>query len=163
MPAMLDEIDAHLPQPRRWRSAMALRGLGSSPRSVKRRGLSVTFIAAAAAPFITAAALGRDVAPANTLADLSRQFSACMASRPLARSGSQMTIAFAMRRDGSVFGKPRITYSRLEGDAEARRHFVASVEQAAASCLPLKVTPALGAAIAGRIFTITFGTGDPRA
>ncbi len=74
-----------------------------------------------------------------------------------------MTIAFAMRRDGSVFGKPRITYSRLEGDAEAHRRFAASVEQAVGSCLPLKITPALGAAIAGRIFTVTIGGPDPGA
>ena len=114
------------------------------------RGLALVGVAGASAS-------AGDAAPANTLADLSRQFSACMATRPLENSSSQMTIAFAMRRDGSVMGKPRITYSHLEGDAPAKQRFVASVERAVGSCLPIGVTPALGGAIAGRIFTITLG------
>ena len=69
--------------------------------------------------------MASDAMPANTLADLGRQFSACMATRPLERSGSQMTIAFAMKRDGSVFGKPRITLfasrGRREDEAALRR------------------------------------------
>ena len=112
---------------------------------------------ALASVVLSALAMAEDTAPANTLADLGRQFSACMAARPLERSGSQMTISFAMKRDGSVFGKPRITYSHLEGDAATKQRFVASVEQAVGSCLPMKVTPALGGAIAGRVFTITLG------
>jgi hypothetical protein len=112
---------------------------------------------ALAAVVLPSVAMAEDATPANTLADLGRQFSACMATRPLERSGSQMTIAFAMKRDGSVFGKPRITYSHLEGDAATRQRFVASVGQAVGSCLPMKVTPALGGAIAGRVFTITLG------
>ena len=127
-----------------------------------RRGwvwLSPVWLGALAA--MSAPALAEDATPANTLADLSRQFSACMATRPLDRSSSQMTIAFAMRRDGSVLGTPRITYSHLDGDAATKQRFVASVDRAVQSCLPMKITPALGGAIAGRIFTITFeGKGE---
>jgi hypothetical protein len=103
------------------------------------------------------AALAEDAAPANTLMELRRQFGGCLASKPFGPPGSQVTITFMMKRDGSVFGKPRITFSHLEGDAEARRSFIDDAERAVEACLPLKITPALGGAIAGRQFFITLG------
>jgi hypothetical protein len=84
-----------------------------------------------------------------------------MTSHPLGPQGSRMTIAFAMRADGSILGKPRISYSQLEGDADTKARFVGAVQGAIDSCLPLKVTPALGAAVAGRPFTITLGRSQP--
>ena len=95
--------------------------------------------------------------------DLRRQFSACLEGTPLElATGSQVTITFAMRRDGSVFGKPRISYSHFEGSAEARRHFLEVAHRAVNRCLPLKVTPALGGAIAGQVFFITLGGPRPQ-
>ena len=80
-----------------------------------------------------------------------------MAGKPLGPAGSQLTIMFMMKRDGSIFGKPRITYSHVEGDEEARQRFVDDVERAVMACLPFRVTPALGGAIAGRLFSVTLG------
>ena len=74
-----------------------------------------------------AAALAQDAAPANTLMDLQRQFGACMGGKPLGPAGSRLTIMLMMKRDGSIFGKPRITFSHLEGDADARQRFVDDV------------------------------------
>jgi hypothetical protein len=107
-----------------------------------------------------ALAFAEDAGAANTLTDLRRQFGACLGPA-LAPAGSQVTIAFMARRDGSLFGRPRITWSHLEGDADAKRRFLAAAEQAVDACLPLKLTPALGGAIAGRIFTITLGREKP--
>ena len=113
--------------------------------------------AAAAAALIAATfAVAQEATPANTLMDLRRQFENCLSRAPLP-TGSRVTIVFMMKRDGSIFGKPRITYSHLEGDAEARWRFLDDAGRAVDSCLPLKVTPALGAAIAGRMFSITLG------
>ena len=98
---------------------------------------------------------------ANTLAELRRQFGGCLAHTPLGANGSRVTIVFMTTRDGSIFGKPRITYSHLEGDEQARARFLADAERAVNSCLPLNVTPALGAAIAGRMFSITLGREKP--
>jgi GH24 family phage-related lysozyme (muramidase) len=117
---------------------------------------------AAAAALLAAAAMAEEAAPADTLVELRRQFGACLSRTPLVASGSRVTIVFMAKRDGSIFGKPRITYSRLEGDAEARERFLADAERAVDSCLPLKVTPALGAAIAGRMFSITLGREKPQ-
>ncbi len=109
-------------------------------------------VAAAAALLAATVAVAQDAALANSLVDLRRQFGGCLSRTPLGANGSIVTIAFMMRRDGSIFGMPRITYSRLEGDAEARERFLEDAERAVNSCLPLKVTPALGAAIAGGSF-----------
>jgi hypothetical protein len=62
-----------------------------------------------------------------------------------------------MKRDGSIFGKPRITFSHLEGDKNARQQFIDDAERAVQGCLPFQITPSLGGAIAGRPFFITLG------
>ena len=107
------------------------------------------------------AGLAEDAAPANTLAELQRQFGACMAGKPLGPPGSRLTIMLTMKRDGSIFGKPRITFSHLEGDANQRRRFVDDAERAVEACLPFRITPALGQAIAGRPFFVTLSRPKP--
>ena len=116
-------------------------------------------IIALAAAFACAApaTLAEEAAPANTLIDLQRQFGACMKGKSAGPAGSRLTIMLMMKRDGSIFGKPRITFSHLEGDKEARQAFVDDVERAVEACLPFRITPSLGGAIAGRPFVITFG------
>jgi hypothetical protein len=98
-----------------------------------------------------------DGAPANTLVDLQRQFGACMTGKPAGPAGSRLTIMLMMKRDGSIFGKPRITFSHLEGDRQARQAFIDDVDRAVEACLPFRITPSLGGAIAGRPFVLTFG------
>ncbi len=107
-------------------------------------------------------AAAQGAAPASTLMDLRRQFEGCLAATPVSVEGSRVTIVFMLKRDGSIFGKPRITFSHLEGDAAARQRFVDDAARAVNSCLPLKVTPALGGAIAGRMFSITLGREKPQ-
>ncbi len=112
--------------------------------------------AALASLLLVAPAGAQETAPANSLQELQRQFSSCLAKSP-PLVGSQITIMFAVRRDGSAFGKPRVTYSHLTGDADQKRRFLAEVGRAIDACLPLRVTPALGGAIAGRLFWVTLG------
>ena len=81
-----------------------------------------------------------ETAPANTLMDIRRQFAACMAGKSLGPAGSQLTIMLMMKRDGSIFGKPRITFSHLEGDEDAKQRFVDDAERAINACLPFRVT-----------------------
>jgi hypothetical protein len=114
-----------------------------------------------AALLMATGALAQNGAPANTLMDIRRQFSACLEGTPI-QTPSAITIAFAMRRDGSLIGKPRISYSHLIGDADARRRFVDEARRALNTCLPLKITPALGAAIAGQIFVVTLVGEEPQ-
>lgn len=116
----------------------------------------------ALAMLLPAIAVAEEATPADTLIDLRRQFGACISRAPIAAAGSRVTIVFMTKRDGSIFGKPRITYSHLEGDAEEQRRFLQDAEHAVDSCLPLKVTRALGAAIAGKMFAITLGREKPQ-
>ena len=129
------------------------RGLGTGARAM------IVWVAASACALSAARAQGP--APANTLVDLQRQFGACMAGKPLGPPGSRLTIMLMMKRDGSIFGKPRITFSHLEGDADARQRFVDDAERAVEACLPFRITSSLGGAIAGRPFVITLGRPKP--
>jgi hypothetical protein len=106
-------------------------------------------------------ALAEGAAPANTLVDLQSQFGACMAGKAAGPAGSRLTIMLMMKRDGSIFGKPRITFSHLEGDKDSRQQFIDDAERAVEACLPFRITPSLGGAIAGRPFVITLGRPKP--
>jgi hypothetical protein len=93
---------------------------------------------------------------ANSLPDLSRALGLCIGA-PTDNAGSELTIVFALKRDGSLLGTPRITHSHLMGDADAQKNFVAVVLSALEKCLPVKITDDLGGAIAGRLFSIRVG------
>ncbi len=124
-----------------------------SPMTPARAMIALVAALACAAPL----ALAQDTAPANTLVELQRQLGACMGDKSFGPAGSRLTIMLMMKRDGSIFGQPRITFSHLEGDKEARQRFIDDAERAVDACLPLRITPSLGGAIAGRQFFITLG------
>ncbi len=42
----------------------------------------------------------------------------------------EITLLFSLRRDGTLIGRPRATWSKLAGDEETQRAFVASVLEA---------------------------------
>jgi hypothetical protein len=106
--------------------------------------------------FLAASPIEARSAPANTLPDLWRELSACVKG-PGDSAGSELTIIFALKRDGSLLGKPRITHSHLLGDADAQNAFVAGAIGALAKCLPISITDDLGGAIAGRPLSIRIG------
>ena len=124
-----------------------------SPMTLARAMIALVAALACAAPL----ALAQDTAPANTLVELQRQLGACMGDKSFGPAGSRLTIMLMMKRDGSIFGKPRITFSHLEGDKEAGQRFIDDAERAVDACLPLRITLSLGSAIAGRQFFITLG------
>jgi hypothetical protein len=105
--------------------------------------------------FLAASPIEARSAPANTLPDLWRELSACV--KGPGDTGSELTIIFALKRDGSLLGKPRITHSHLLGDADAQNAFVAVAIGALAKCLPISITDDLGGAIAGRPLSIRIG------
>lgn len=91
----------------------------------------------------------------STLGEVGPALTRCWRA-PDGLEGHEVTLRFSLRRDGTLIGAPRITYSRLPGDDADARRFVASVLAAVAACLPVAVTDELGAAIAGRPLTIRF-------
>jgi hypothetical protein len=92
-------------------------------------------------------------APANTLRELFPALTRCWHA-PAQSEGSAVTVGITLRRDGTMFGQPTITYSKLMGDAEAQKRFVASVLAS--------ITNGLGGAIAGRRILIRFESHAPQ-
>lgn len=101
---------------------------------------------------------------ANTLHDLWAAVGGCARHAQVAReaAGSEVTVLFTLKRDGSLQGKPRITYARLIGDGEQQRAFIAASLSAIAGCFPISITDGLGGAVAGRPirFRIISGSRD---
>jgi hypothetical protein len=94
-------------------------------------------------------------APANTLRELFAELERCFVT-PKGVVGSELTIVFSLRRDGGLLGKPRISFSKLGGDALEKRKFAGDIANAFDKCLPVSITDALGGAIAGRPMSIRF-------
>lgn len=71
-------------------------------------------------------------------------------------TGAMVSLRFSLRRDGSLFGQPRVTWETRRGDAEFQQRFSNSAIAAIRSCTPMRLSAGLGASIAGRPFTIRF-------
>ena len=91
--------------------------------------------------------------PANSLRELSSELNACVKA-PSGPARSELTIVFALTRNGALLGKPTISHSQLVGSPEAQRTFVEDAVRALAKCFPVRVTAGLGNAIAGRPLSI---------
>ncbi|MDP4003407.1 hypothetical protein [Methylobacterium sp. NEAU K] len=93
--------------------------------------------------------------PADTLAELYPVLAACWhpptgLGRPRAGSDDvEITVRLSLRRDGSLIGTPRITYTAGFAQGQ-RRSLVNATLDALADCTPARITPGLGRAIAGR-------------
>ena len=94
-------------------------------------------------------------APVATLRDLGPALTACFHA-PAGSAGSRVTVRFSLTRQGTVFGEPRITFSKLTGSPDDRKAFVATALAALAACTPVALTPGLGGALAGRPISVTF-------
>src|SRR4051812_7326887 len=102
-----------------------------------------------------------ELAPINTLSELFPMLTRCW-SAPAGGEGSMVTVGITLRRDGTVFGQPTITYSRPTGDTGAQKRFVASALTTLAACTPVAITDGLGGAIAGRRIFIRFESQVPQ-
>ncbi|MFG4693398.1 hypothetical protein ACF0BX_19900 [Acinetobacter baumannii] len=90
--------------------------------------------------------------PANSLTGLWAALGTCTQHARVApeAAGSEVTVLFTLRRDGTLQGKPRITYARLVGDRDQQQAFLAATLAAIAGCFPIAITDGLGGAVAGR-------------
>jgi len=69
--------------------------------------------------------------------------------------GDQITVQLSFRRDGSIFGKPRVNYVKPMNGSSAQA-LTESIFKAIDACLPLQFTPQLAANIGGQVFVIRF-------
>ena len=124
-------------------------------RSRCKGGRSVLRVIAAIGCALAASPASASNAPANTLRELFAELNRCLVT-PKGRVGSELTIAFSLRRDGALLGKPKISFAKLPGDVSEQRDFAEGVEAAFNKCLPVAITDGLGGAIAGRPLSMRF-------
>jgi hypothetical protein len=111
---------------------------------------------------LTLAALATSVlaqqpqASLNTLNDLGAALRACWVPPPLdqSRPGMQITVMMSFKRNGDLFGQPRITFETAGASDDERLAYRVAVAQMLKRCSPLPFTDALGNAVAGRPFTM---------
>ncbi len=91
----------------------------------------------------------------NTLNELSA-LRACWKPPALenAHPGMQMTMRFALNRDGKMIGPPQVTYSTAEVSPRTREIYREAMLQSLEACTPFPLTGGLGGAIAGRPFFV---------
>jgi hypothetical protein len=92
----------------------------------------------------------------NTLNELGATLRACWIPPPLdqARVGMQVTVQMTFRRNGELFGKPRIAFESSGASDDERLVYRVAVAEMLKRCAPLPFTDALGNAVAGRPFTM---------
>lgn len=122
------------------------------------RPIRVTSTALAIAAVATCAAAQRVQAPLNTLREVGAALRACWVPPPIDRSrpGMQITVQMSFKRNGELFGRPRITFESAGASEDERLSYRVAVAQMLQRCAPLPFTDALGNAVAGRPFTIRF-------
>ena len=122
----------------------------------RRAALVAPFVLSAASLLLSgvgALAAAPGDGPGNVPRDVARSIARCWHPP---HEGDEITLRMSFRRDGSIFGKPRITYEKASGGADGEAALANSIFAAIEACSPLRFTPSLGAAIAGRTFLIRF-------
>jgi hypothetical protein len=116
--------------------------------------LQVTGAALAIAVVVSSAAAQKPQAPLNSLKDIGAALQACWVPPPLdqSRPGMQITVLMSFRRNGELFGQPRITFESAGASEDERLAYRIAVAQMLQRCAPLPFTEALGNAMAGRPF-----------
>jgi len=120
-----------------------------------------SFVAAAAIGIslglAAAPAAGQD-ARIDTLKELFAALGRCWKSPALSQgsAGMQITVLVSFRRDGSVLGKPRITFESPEASDDDRLAYRVAVMETLQRCAPLPFTEGLAGAMAGRPITMRF-------
>lgn len=87
--------------------------------------------------------------------DIADRLSSCWRP-PALKAQREVTIRLAFRRDGRPIAEPRITYTAGARNDVERNGIRASILKAVRDCGPLRFTPGLASAIAGRPITIRF-------
>jgi hypothetical protein len=93
--------------------------------------------------------------PVDSIKEMSAAIYACWKPPP-GTAGMSLTLRFSLRRNGTLIGKPRATFSDLRANDTLSRAFVASVLKALDEALPLPFSDSMGGAIAGRMLAPRF-------
>src|SRR5262249_4286871 len=94
----------------------------------------------------------------NTLTDLESALLACWVAPAMEQSrlGMQITVLMSFKRNGELFGEPRIVFQSREGSKTGLSSYRSGVAQTLKQCAALPFTEAFGSTVAGQPFTMTF-------
>ena len=86
------------------------------------------------------------------------RFGACWKPPPASQANPdvEITAIVTFRRDGSIFGHPKITYESENATDNDRIEYRIAVMETLQRCTPMPFTEGMGGAIAGRPFAIRF-------
>jgi hypothetical protein len=120
--------------------------------------LQIAGEAALAIAALLASAAAQNPHPIYTLTDLEAALLACWVPPPMEQSrlGMQITVLMSFKRNGELFGQPRITFQSREASDTERSPYRIAVAQMLERCASLPFTEALGSSIAGQPLTMTF-------
>ncbi len=96
----------------------------------------------------------------DRFAEVAPALARCFSLPPDVTWGS-VTLRVSLKRDGSIFGLPRVPYSDA-ATANQKSDLAQSLLAGVKRCTPLPLSPSLGAAVAGEIFAIRFIHEDKR-
>jgi hypothetical protein len=127
-------------------------------RKAEQTAQTLIALGIAIAAVATSAAAQKPQAPLNMLKDIGAALQACWVPPPMdqSRPGMQITVQMSFKRNGELFGQPRITFESAGASDDERLAYRIAVAQMLQRCAPLPFTEALGNAVAGRPFTMRF-------
>jgi hypothetical protein len=97
-------------------------------------------------------------APINTVNELEAALLDCWGPPPIeqSRPGMQITVLMSFKRNGELFGQPRITFQSRDASDVERASYQTVVAETLKRCASLPFTEAFGNGIAGEPLTMRF-------
>src|SRR5262245_12090566 len=97
-------------------------------------------------------------APITTLTVLQAAALACWVPPPMEQSrvGMQITVLMSFKRNGEMFGQPRIIFQSRDASDSERASYHTAVAETLKRCASLPFTEAFGNGMAGEPFTMRF-------
>jgi hypothetical protein len=72
------------------------------------------------------------------------------------KSGTEMTVRFAFKRNGEILATPRVTYATAGASSETRAIYFKAITAALDRCAPMHFTEDLASVVVGRPLAIRF-------
>lgn len=133
---------------------------------MRRLAGALAVLLALLAAGVPRAAMAADDAPLGHASQIGPAIQACIVwPKGLeAYPFMEITVIFSLKRSGELIGPPRLTFASFRGSPEKRAILIQETVKAIEGCMPLHMTEALGAAMAGRLirFKLTYRQGEER-
>jgi hypothetical protein len=100
----------------------------------------------------------KPTAPVNNLEEFMAAWAGCWGPPPLEASRAPLDLTFqvSFKRSGELFGKPRAIHFAREVTPEERQRYHLAVAEAVDRCSRMPFTDAMGGAVAGQTFRVSF-------